>query len=454
MIRLLAALVTVAAISGTAVPAALAGPEPLAEGWQVLERHGGARFLPAHEQSWWPVRTGSTIPPGSVIATGSSGFLIIARAGASITVRPNSRVTLPDAATGDLVRQTTGDLRYRVTRAPERRFTVETPYLSLLVKGTVFDVAIGDRDAEVQVTEGRVRVSAARGQVVELSPGQGARIAAGAQADLEFRAAPESPFVAASRGAIAAAYTRDGSGRATDDRAASAGQEGQRSSRADPARADGDQAGGDTALRREDAARMMRVPGTAAAVDILDGAAAAALAPAGRRDSAGAGRDSGVEIGFSEGRMWIDTATAQIEDAAPRRDAPVRSAQLDLPPATGAPSSGAAAPPQPQAAGAAATADVAGDASTPPHASAAASDPAVQGSAGGWHRSDAIMWTILLAVATILWWRLRRSPDRRSAGHGADWRWPWQRSSLAPSSLSAGSASPGPASRRAVRNRT
>jgi hypothetical protein len=85
--------------------------------------------------------------------------------------------------------------------------------------------------------------------------------------------------------------------------------------------------------------------------------------------------------------------------------------------------------------------------------SAAASDPAVQGSAGGWHPSDTVMWTILLAVAAILWWRLRRSPDRRSAGHGAGWRWPWQRSSLDPSS-SAGSAGPGPASRRAVRNRT
>jgi hypothetical protein len=453
MIRLVSTLVIAAALGGAVVPAALAGPEAVADGWQVLESHGGARFQPAGDQSWWPVRTGSRIPSGSMVATGSSGFLIIARAGESITVRPNSRVALPDEAT-DQVRQTTGDLRYRITRVPDRRFAVETPYLSLLVKGTVFEVSVGDRGAAVEVTEGRVRVDAVRGQAVELSPGQSARIAPGAQAELEFRAAPESPFVAApaSREAIAAAYTHHDRGRATGDRPSGAGQETHRSARADSGRGDSGPAGSDAAPRGDhsasrigESAGMSRPTGGDAAVDSVDGA------PDGVGDPAGAGRNSGVEIGFFEGRIWIDAARAQIDEVTPRRDAIVRSAQAGLDLGIGSEGSEAVPLPQPETV-AVAQSDDAGDTSVRPPTTAEVSDRAVQAS-GGWRRSDAVAWAILLAVAATLWWRLRRSPDRPSSGHGASWRWPWQRSSLAPSGSSAGSSNPGSASRRAVRNR-
>ena len=425
--RLISAFLIIVGLS-VAVPAALAEPEPaMADGWHVLESHGGVRFRPAREQHWWRARTGSKIPHGSIIATGSSGFLIIARAGESITVRPSSRVELPGEATGDQVRQVTGDLRYRITRMPDRRFAVETPYLSLLVKGTVFEVVVGDRGAEVQVTEGRVRVDAARGQVVELTPGQSARIASGAQADLEFRPEPESPFVAApsSPGSIAAAYSNDDSGQATSDRRPTAGQ-GARSDRIVPGRGAGGQPGSDAAVSRARSAS--------------DGAGGSA----GPRDPAGGG--SGIEIGISEGRLSVDIPTAQIGAVTPERDTMMaRSARADLESGTAPTSSFAAPLPEPQRTAVAQSGDDAerGVGDRPRAIADEPTNRVAQASAGDGRSSDALVWAVLVVLTVALWWRLRRSRHRQSFGPGAARQWPWQRSRLEPSGPSAGSASLG-----------
>ncbi len=219
------------------MPAALAEPGTTAPGWLVVESHGGVRHRPASTRQWWPAPTGTEIPAGSTVATGSSGFLIIDRSGDSITLRPNSRLELPSQLGDDQIHQATGNLRYRINRTPNRRFTVKTPYLSLLVKGTVFDVVVGDRGTEVEVTEGRVQVDTPSGQAALLTPGQSARIAPAADAPLEVRSAPESPFsiTPPPGGSVAAGDSRgDGNSGAGRARPAATHQAADRSDRASP----------------------------------------------------------------------------------------------------------------------------------------------------------------------------------------------------------------------------
>jgi FecR protein len=459
--RLISALVIAAMLGGVAASAALAGPETApADGWQVLESHGGARFQPAREQSWWPARSGSRIPHGSIISTGSSGFLIIASGGESITVRPNSRVELPDEASGGQVRQTAGDLRYRITRVPDRRFGVETPYLSLLVKGTVFDVVVGDRGTQVQVTEGRVQVDAPRGQVLELAPGQGARIAAGAQADLEFRPAPESPFAAApfSRRPIAAAYT-DHADRLLRDRAPTAGQTTSRSDRPVLGLGDHVRAGSDAAASRD---RMAAGAGNAAgagvgrprgdvAANSAAGAAVGIDGPAEGRERAGAA--GGIEIGVSESGMWIDATRAPDGEVARDPDPTIRSARADIGTRAGSESALAAPPPPQTTVAAGSSAEDAGMSKRPRATATEATNRAEMAAARGWRRSDMLLWATFVVLAATLWWRLRRSPNRSSSGQGSAWHWLWQRTRH-DASASDGAASPAFASRRALRDRT
>jgi hypothetical protein len=198
LIRWICALLLVVAVGALDAPAAAAAATGETSAWMVLEKHGRVRYRPQGERSWWTARTGEPIPAGSSIAADDNGFLIVARDGTSITVHPHGRLALPDASGDELVRQEAGNLRYRVARVPGQRFAVDTPYLSLVVKGTVFDVGIAPDSAEVEVTEGRVVVDTPAGQVAELTPGHGARVSAGGSRGLEVRAGPELGFAPAS----------------------------------------------------------------------------------------------------------------------------------------------------------------------------------------------------------------------------------------------------------------
>jgi hypothetical protein len=445
--RVISALLIAAALGSGAVRVALAGPETTtADDWRVLESQGGARFRPATERHWWPARTGSKIPHGSSIATGSSGFLIVARAGESITVRPNSRVELPGEATAGQVRQAAGDLRYRITRAPDRRFAVETPYLSLLVKGTVFGVVVGDRGAEVQVSEGRVQVDAARGQVVELNPGQSARIAAHGQADLEVRSAPESPFVAAPspHRSIAATYANDDIGWTTRSLPPVADQGPRRSDRTVSLRAGSSRPASDAAAGRDGGAAGTggRADGSEragdhAAAHSVGGASAGAAALAGSDPAEAA--ISGIEIGVSDGRMWIDAARAQVGEATPDQPAIARNPRADLGSGTASENPFVASLPEPQTTTAAAQSGADDERAVGGRPrETEAMDRAASPSAGGGSR-DLVVWAMLVVLAAALWWRLRRSRHAQSFGQGAARRWPWQRSRLTSSGSGAGS---------------
>ena len=132
-------------------------PEPQA-GWRVVERLGEARYLAPGMAGWEAVAAGSMIPAGSQITTGIGGRLIVDHASSQLSAGTGSRFILPGWEARDSVRQTAGWLRYRVATAPTAPFSIETPFLDLVVNDAVLDVTVGNSETEVAVVSGRVRV--------------------------------------------------------------------------------------------------------------------------------------------------------------------------------------------------------------------------------------------------------------------------------------------------------
>ena len=124
--------------------------------------------------------TGATIDQESVIETGADGNVVLTRSGDSITMFPNSKMSVPVNDNGEDpgVLQTLGKLLFRMESRESRDFKIDTPYLAAAIKGTTFTVEVDDGDAVVEVSEGSVLVTANRsGQSSYVGPGERASVA-------------------------------------------------------------------------------------------------------------------------------------------------------------------------------------------------------------------------------------------------------------------------------------
>lgn len=143
----------------TFVPAQAAG------GHWTISAVDGAAMVIIDEVEQYAASRGYPVPAGTTIVTGDDGMVVLVRRGDSITVFPNSEVTIPEDPAGDRlgVLQSFGELLFRMETRESRNFEVRTPFLAATVKGTVFTVVVESTRATVSVSEGMVRVTPARG---------------------------------------------------------------------------------------------------------------------------------------------------------------------------------------------------------------------------------------------------------------------------------------------------
>jgi hypothetical protein len=171
-------------------------PEVLADGWRVVERLGDARYLAPGASGWSPAIPATTLPSGSRVATGAGGRVILARNGDHVSAGPASRFSLPPVGPGAILEQHAGWLRYRIGEAPAHMMVVETPFLAIEVRGTVFDVTVSQTATEVAVERGQVRIATPDGRrQIELEAGQSA-YAGGPGDELAFRRGQGAPLEA------------------------------------------------------------------------------------------------------------------------------------------------------------------------------------------------------------------------------------------------------------------
>jgi hypothetical protein len=168
-----AALMVLGSVSARAQTASGHWTVSAVDGTATITSHGGEGFA---------VRRGQPVGASTTIATDEDTTVVLTRRGDSITVYPNSRMTVP-ASTGaeELgILQSVGTLLFRMETRESRDFEVNTPYLAATIKGTTFTVVVEQSRATVSVTEGMVLVAPVYGGRSEMvHPGWTATVRTG-----------------------------------------------------------------------------------------------------------------------------------------------------------------------------------------------------------------------------------------------------------------------------------
>ena len=142
-------------------------------GWTVTQRSGDARVVRPGLQPA-SVTVNQALTPGDVIVTGASGRATLARGADYIVVAPHSQMRLPmkaQKAGFTAIIQDLGTLLYKVRHTGVPHFSVDTPMLAAVVKGTTFTVVVENGRSAVQVIDGAVEVTAADGGMQSLVNG-------------------------------------------------------------------------------------------------------------------------------------------------------------------------------------------------------------------------------------------------------------------------------------------
>jgi len=154
--------------------------------WSVAELKGTAfiRSAADENEAWRPLRTGASLPPGSVIMTGEGSRLVLDNGVDRVRLSADSQVELPVAPEDGAVTRVihwVGSVFFHVGKRPPRQFEVDTPYLVAIVKGTKFTTTVAAAGASVKVSEGVVGVSPSTGgDGIDLTAGQAASVSAAA----------------------------------------------------------------------------------------------------------------------------------------------------------------------------------------------------------------------------------------------------------------------------------
>ena len=136
-----------------------------AAAWVVAQKSGDVRVLRNGVQPA-SVQLHSALTPGDLVATGVSGRAMLTNGDDYVIVAPSSRLVLPreKQPTGftRLIQQV-GTMLYKVKHTGVPHFSVDTPMLAAVVKGTSFTIVVDQDRSAVQVTDGIVEVSSSNG---------------------------------------------------------------------------------------------------------------------------------------------------------------------------------------------------------------------------------------------------------------------------------------------------
>lgn len=177
-------------------------------GWLVQKTSGSAVYRPGGTAQL-ALKRGLVLHRGATLRTGDNGKVLLVQGEESVFIGPYTIAAIASHPTRGM--QTTvllqsGQANFAVRKKSRAHFSVETPYLVAVVKGTKFKVAVARTSAEVSVQEGRVEVKALKsGQYVDVIAGQKAVVDAAGNLKLTGKGKlaairqgiPRAPVVAA-----------------------------------------------------------------------------------------------------------------------------------------------------------------------------------------------------------------------------------------------------------------
>jgi hypothetical protein len=118
------------------------------------------------------------LPPGSEIGTGADGEIMLVAGGDQLTIAPLGRLIVPLAQSGQdrRLRHERGRILVQIESRAARDVRVDTPLLSLGIKGTEFEVQVDPEQNSVVVHEGEVAMTTPnQPDPVDLGAGEGLR---------------------------------------------------------------------------------------------------------------------------------------------------------------------------------------------------------------------------------------------------------------------------------------
>ena len=117
---------------------------PAAANWVVLDATGIAAWRAEGDTRWQRFSRGEVLPPGCEIETGSDGEVTLVAGGDQLTIASQGRLILPIAQPGQdrRLRHERGRILVQIESREARDVRVDTPLLSLGIKGTTFEVAV------------------------------------------------------------------------------------------------------------------------------------------------------------------------------------------------------------------------------------------------------------------------------------------------------------------------
>ncbi|WP_297112258.1 FecR family protein [uncultured Devosia sp.] len=150
-------------------------PSAFAEDWTAERLQGQVeKFV---DGAWMPLARGDTIPNAAKIRTTSGARVELQRGGESITLGGSTEIVINQAETHRMTRivQVLGTVSVEAEKRNVQHFSVQTPVMVAIVKGTQFTVTYRNGLASVDVDEGVVEVrDFVTNTSVDLHPGQSA----------------------------------------------------------------------------------------------------------------------------------------------------------------------------------------------------------------------------------------------------------------------------------------
>lgn len=147
--------------------------------WSVVRLRGGVFALDG-QKNWTPVLVGDVISDRRMIETAGNGRVTFQREGQTIDLGPGTLAQIIDFAADSktTVWEHRGTVGIEAEARDVQHFSVQTPYLAAVVKGTRFTVSSDSDGSTVDVTRGRVEVrDTEHGLSVGVPAGQSASVA-------------------------------------------------------------------------------------------------------------------------------------------------------------------------------------------------------------------------------------------------------------------------------------
>ena len=180
--------------------------------WHIEKISGDVRIFQDSNITWVSLNPNRAIRPGDSIWTGHNGRVLLASEEGKVFLNPRSLIKVPAQYLPDnrtVLFQSMGTVEAEVTKRKDQHFSIQSPYLAAVVKGTRFTLEIKDGNTRLDVSEGVVEATDTEtGQVVVVAAREFVTKVNGAASGLSGNAAGVSP--AAPDGSSPGADTSDG----------------------------------------------------------------------------------------------------------------------------------------------------------------------------------------------------------------------------------------------------